>query len=129
MMSRSSAPRPMLLLTFGLASIALTIGACSPAAPKDDAVQSSAQSSAEDTAQITIDGVPQSTIDELIKLYPEIEQVPQDEVIAELSEQATEAGMTIEDYLQAVIRETRENDEAMRRAVEEATGNAPAQSH
>lgn len=128
-MSRSSAPRPMLLLTFGLASIALTIGACSPAAPKDDAVQSSAQSSAEDTAQITIDGVPQSTIDELLKLYPEIEQVPQDEVIAELSEQATEAGMTIEDYLQAVIRETRENDEAMRRAVEEATGEASVQSH
>ncbi|MCI7512805.1 hypothetical protein, partial [Schaalia hyovaginalis] len=66
-MSRSSAPRPMLLLTFGLASIALTLSACSPAAPKDDAVQSSAQSSA-DTPQSTIDGVAQSTIDELIEL-------------------------------------------------------------
>ena len=126
-MSRSSAPRPMLLLTFGLASIALTLSACSPAAPKDDAVQSSAQSSA-DTPQSTIDGVAQSTIDELIELYPEMTEMPRERLVAAFSEYAAKVGMTTEDYLQAVIRETRENDEAMRRAVEEATGNAPAQS-
>ncbi len=126
-MSRSSAPRPVLLLAFGLASITLTLGACSPLTPKDDAVQSSAQSSA-DTPQSTIDGVAQSTIDELIELYPEMTEMPRERLVAAFSEYAAKVGMTTEDYLQAVIRETRENDEAMRRAVEEATGNAPAQS-
>ena len=127
-MPRSSAPRPVFLLVFGLASIALTLGACSPAAPKDDAVQSSAQSSA-DTPQSTIDGVAQSTIDELIELYPEMTEMPRERLVTAFSEYAAKVGMTTEDYLQAVIRETRENDEAMRRAVEEATGEASVQSH
>lgn len=98
-----------------------------PRGPKDDAVQSSAQSSA-DTPQSTIDGVAQSTIDELIELYPEMTEMPRERLVAAFSEYAAKVGMTTEDYLQVVIRETRENDEAMRRAVEEATGNAPAQS-
>lgn len=128
-MPRSSAPGPVLLLAFGLASIALTIGACSPLTPKDDAVQSSAQSSAEDTAQSTIDGVTQSTIDELIELYPEMAEMPRERLVTAFSDYAAKVGMTTEDYLQNVIRETRENDEAMQRAVEGATGDAPAQSH
>lgn len=126
-MSRSSAPRPMLLLTFGLASIALTLSACSPAAPKDDAVQSSAQSSA-DTPQSTIDGVAQSTIDELIELYPEMANIPRDELVKEFIGNAGDSEVSAEERMRAFIEETRENDEAMRRAVEEATGDAPAQS-
>lgn len=127
-MSRFSPLDPAALVGAGLASIALTLDACSPVAPEDEAVQSSAQSSAEDTAQSTIDGVAQSTIDELIELYPEMAEMPRERLVAAFSEYAAKVGMTTEDYLQAVIRETRENDEAMRRAVEEATGNAPAQS-
>lgn len=127
-MSRSSAPRPMLLLAFGLTSIALTLNACSPAAPKDDAVQSSAQSSA-DTPQSTIDGVAQSTIDELIELYPEMANIPRDELVKEFIGNAGDSEVSAEERMRAFIEETRENDQAMRRAVEEATGGAPAQSH
>ncbi|MCI6411286.1 hypothetical protein [Schaalia hyovaginalis] len=127
MMSRSSAPRPMLLLTFGLASIALTLSACSPAAPKDDAVQSSAQSSA-DTPQSTIDGVAQSTIDELIELYPEMANIPRDELVKEFIGNAGDSEVSAEERMRAFIEETRENDEAMRRAVEEATDESPVQS-
>ncbi|MDY3665833.1 MAG: hypothetical protein SOX57_04325 [Schaalia hyovaginalis] len=126
-MSRSSAPRPMLLLTFGLASIALTLSACSPAAPKDDAVQSSAQSSA-DTPQSTIDGVAQSTIDELIELYPEMANIPRDELVKEFIGNAGDSEVSAEERMRAFIEETRENDEAMRRAVEEATDESPVQS-
>lgn len=128
-MSRFSPLGPAALVGVGLAAISLTLSACSPVAPEDNAVQSSPQSSPVDTAQSTIDGVAQSTIDELIELYPEMVEMPRERLVTAFSEYAAKVGMTTEDYLQNVIRETRENDEAMRRAVEGATGDAPAQSH
>ncbi|MCI7513734.1 hypothetical protein, partial [Schaalia hyovaginalis] len=106
---------------------ALTLSACSPAAPKDDAVQSSAQSSA-DTPQSTIDGVAQSTIDELIELYPEMANIPRDELVKEFIGNAGDSEVSAEERMRAFIEETRENDEAMRRAVEEATDESPVQS-
>lgn len=141
-MSRSSAPGPMLLLAFGLASIALTLSACSPAAPKDDAVQSSAQSSAEDTDQsasqigncriIPLSGVNPDTLEEFCELFPQLKTIPNDVLLEELTkevEYAETMGITPEEFFRHAIEAVRRNDEAMRRATEEASGEAPVQSH
>lgn len=133
---------PAALVGVSLAAIALTVSACSPAAPEEDAVQSSAQSSAEDTDQsasqigncriIPLSGVSPDTLEEFCELFPETKTVPNDVLLEELTEEVEDAetmGMTPEEYFRNAIEAVRMNDEAMRRAVEGATGDAPAQSH
>lgn len=137
-MSTFSPLGPAALVGVSLAAIALTVSACSPLTPKDDAVQSSAEDTDQSASQIgncriiPLSGVSPDTLEEFCELFPETKTVPNDVLLEELTkevEYAETMGMTPEEYFRNAIEAYRMNDEAMRRAVEEATGDAPAQSH
>lgn len=56
---------------------------------------------------------------ELIELYPELKDMPREALLRDLSQESNKSGYTSDEYLEKFIKETRLNDEAMRRATGE----------